>query len=377
MSRLAPSIAILIAASSGLPALAADYGEEWGGMEFRNSYQSYEPKDWNDLGEQGDGLHFETGLRYWYSLGTQNFGLGSSDMSTSDTAHNGELHLRIDDDATRTYVKGLAGYSAAISGDYETFSGSGGAIVDGQVGYAGADFGWHAFGDQNGTGVGGFIGYQYWNDSPRSERDNYATITSADDISYDEDTGQWSFGMDGVERNIDMNLLRLGFSGKVKAGDMFDVSAEVAAVPYVNIAGQLGGSGLDPASTQGPCNTLPPGACDPVFLRTSPLTIEGSGYGAMGELMLGVTPVENLTFRIGGRAWYLQGTYDATYTAVQVTRPQLQPDIDDPDSDDPGDMIPPDPLYSAPQVQRDDYIATNNPWSMFRYGLLAELTYSF
>jgi len=381
MSRLAPSIAILIAASLGAPALAADPGEDWnGGMEFRSGYQTYEPKDWTDLGEEGDGIHIETGLRYWYSMGSQSFGIGSSEGTTEDTAHNGELYLRIDDDATSTYVKGIAGYSAAITGDYTTLSGTSGEIIDGQVAYAGADFGWNVFSDKHGSGVGGFVGYQFWNDSPRSERDNYAVVSSADDITYNEDTGAWSFGMDGVERNIDMHLLRLGFSGKVKVADTFDISAEVAAVPYASISGQLGGTGTDVGPFPlGPCNVVAPGTCpgDPLDVRTSPLTIDGHGYGAMGELMVGMTPVENLTFRIGGRAWYLEGTYDATYTGASITAPQLQPEVDDPDSDDPADTIPPDPLYSAPQVSGDDYISTNNPWSVFRYGIVAELTYSF
>lgn len=384
MSRLAPSIAILIAASLGSQAFAADPGEQWdGGMDFRGGYQSYQPKDWNDLGEQGDGIHFETGLRYWYSMGSQSFGLDGDDSGTSDTAHNGELYLRIEDDATSTYLKGIAGYSAAITGDYTTTLGdisNSGGIVDGHVAYAGADFGWHALSDGQGSGVGGFIGYQYWNDSPRSERDNYAIITSADDITSRPDTGVWSFGVDGVERNIDMQMLRLGLSGRAKTG-MFDISAEVAAVPYTSISGLAGGMGDDPSSSYGPCDVVAPGSCplnfDPVFLRTSALNIEGHGYGAMGELMVGVTPVENLTFRVGGRAWYLEGVYDASYSGVWVTRPQLQPEIDDPESDDPLDTIPPDPLYSNPIVERDDYISTNNPWSVFRYGLLAEVTYSF
>jgi hypothetical protein len=62
---------------------------------------------------------------------------------------------------------------------------------------------------------------------------------------------------------------------------------------------------------------------------------------------------------------------------VNITPPQQQPNVDDPNSDDPLVTIPADPLYSPPKVAGDDYISTNNPWSMFRYGLLAELTYSF
>jgi len=380
MSRLAPSLVILVVASFGAPAFAADPSEGWdSGADIRGGYQTYEPKDWTTAGEADDTLHIETGLRYWYSMGSQSFGIGSSEGTTEDTAHNGELYLRIEDDATSTYIKGIAGYSAAITGEYTTLSDTSGDIVDGQVAYAGADFGWNAFSDKQGSGVGGFIGYQFWNDSPRSERDNYAVVTSAADVPYDQDTGEWSFGMDGVERNIDMQMLRLGFSGKVKVANTFDISAEVAAVPYTMISGQLGGTGTDLPSMPFPgCNVIPPGTCGlPLDVRTSPRTIDGHGYGAMGELMVGMTPVENLTFRIGGRAWYLEGTYDATYTRASITAPQQQAPVDDPNSNDPADTIPPDPLYSAPQVTTDDYITTNNPWSVFRYGVVAELTYSF
>jgi len=85
----------------------------------------------------------------------------------------------------------------------------------------------------------------------------------------------------------------------------------------------------------------------------------------MGEVMLGITPIENLTFRVGGRAWYLQGTADNTYTALSLTDPS-----DSDDSEDPNYDIP-------PTVANQGIIETANPFSLFRYGLLAELTYSF
>jgi hypothetical protein len=77
-----------------------------------------------------------------------------------------------------------------------------------------------------------------------------------------------------------------------------------------------------------------------------------------------VHPTENITVRLGGRAWYLQGTVDATYTAAQIGNPTDGPDVD-PDLD------------QAPIFVNGGFIETNNPFSMLRYGLLAELTYSF
>ena len=94
----------------------------------------------------------------------------------------------------------------------------------------------------------------------------------------------------------------------------------------------------------------------------------------MAEIMAGIHPTENLTLRVGGRAWYVEGTYDATYSGATVTPPQYQ-EIEDPDN--PGTFIPADPPYGPPTVAVEDFIDTENPFKLFRYGLLAELTYSF
>ncbi len=371
MSRLAPSIAILIAASAGLPAIAADPGEDWGAeMDFRSGYQTYEPKDWTNLGEEGDGIHFETGLRYWYSMGTQNFEASGEPFQSSDVAHSGEAHLRIDDDATATYLKGWFGYTAAISGEYEDPNGVG-DIVDGTMAYAGADFGWNMFNDGQGNGAGGFVGYNYWNNSPRSTRANFTTAQSAGDVSYDPDSGIWGLPGDSMDDRIEYHMLRLGLSGKAEFNNLFDISAEVAAVPYASVGGVLGGhdAGLDGFLGPYPgCALGDP--CSPYIFKGSETEVEGWGYGAMGEIMAGIHPTENLTIRLGGRAWYVQGTYDATWREVVVTPPVEQP----PEGDPPA---PPDPLYSAPDLSQGYVISTENPFSAFRYGLLAELTYSF
>lgn len=371
MSRLAPSIAILIAASAGLPAIAADPGGDWGGeMDFRSGYQSYEPRDWNDLGEQGDGIHIETGLRYWYSMGSQSF-VESSEGSfeTSDTAHSGEAFASISDDATATYAKAWIGYSGVITGEFDAPPGSG-EIVDGTIGYAGADFGWNMFNDGQGNGLGGFVGYNYWYNSPRTYRSSYTTANAAGDVSYNEDTGDWSVGGDSVDDRIQYNMLRLGLSGKAEFNNFFDISAEVAAVPYATVNGQLGGHNPSPGGAFGGSGCALGDPCFTETLKASPTDVNGWGYGAMAELMAGIKPTENLTIRLGGRAWYLEGTYDATWREVTITPPIEQPPVGDPPA-------PPDPLYSAPGLSSQRWITTGNPFSAFRYGLLAELTYSF
>lgn len=349
MSRLATSLAILMAAL-GTPALAADWGESWRDSSFRGSL---EPKDWSGYGDTDDGLNFEVGIRYWYALGSQTFETWAGDSTTEDAAHIGELHLRIDDNVTRTYAKAWAGYSMAINGDFDSPVGSG-EVIDGQVGYVGADFGWNAFGDGNGTGIGGLIGYAYWNDSPRTDRSNFVTAESGDDLTYDPTTGQIFFPGDSEDTDININALRLGLSGRAELNDMFDVSAEVAAVPYATIGGIMGNHQVSSGTTA---------LGNPNFVKTSATEVEGWGYGAMGELMFGIEPVDNLVLRLGGRAWYLQGTYDATYTAAQIG--------------DPVDTEPNGTYDTPPTMLNQGYIETRNPFSMLRYGLIAELTYAF
>ena len=372
MSRLAPSIAILIVASTGLPALAADYGEDPGAdMDFRSSYQSYEPKDWNDLGEQGDGIHIETGLRYWYSMGSQSFQETSEGtFETSDTAHSGEAFLKIEDDATATYGKAWLGYAGAVSGDF-TNPNTSGDIIDGKIGYAGVDFGYNMFNDGNGTGAGGFIGYNYWNNSPRAARTNFATAETAADIPYSEDTGEWSLPGDSKDDMIDYHMLRLGLSGQAKFGNFFDLSAEIAAVPYAKLHGILGGHDAGFGNDLGPFSGCALGdPCPSYTFKGSETSINGWGYGGMAEIMAGFHPTENLTLRLGGRAWYIQGTADATWREITVIPPIEQPPTGNPPA-------PPDPLYSAPSMGSAHIISTENPFSAFRYGLLAEITYAF
>ena len=376
MFRLLPCVALFAAMVATAPALAADWGmDDFGdGGSLRGSFFE-EPRDWSGMGDEDDALEFEFGLRYWYSWGAQSFSVDGSSVDTNDTTHLGELHLRIDDASTRSYLKGIAGYSIAISGDYTTPLSSG-SITGGQVAYAGADFGWYAAGDGD-SGVGFLAGYQYWNDSPRTDRDNYALVSSADDVSYNEDTGDWSVGADGVEREIKIHALRLGLTARAEVADVFDISAELAAIPYASIGGIMGGGVPEGSFSGSGCDVLPPGGCAPVDVRTSEVGIEGWGYGGTAEVVAGFRPAENIKISFGGRAWYLQGTYDATYSAAQITAPQQQPEVDDPDSADPADTIPPDPLYSAPQVTTEDYIDTNNPFSMLRYGLFAGISYAF
>ena len=100
-------------------------------------------------------------------------------------------------------------------------------------------------------------------------------------------------------------------------------------------------------------------------VMSSPTSIYGWGYGAMAEVLVGVHPTENITVRFGGRAWYLQGNVDATFSEATIGDPS-DSDVANPPNND-----------TAPAFANQSYISTTNPFSLFRYGLLAELTYRF
>jgi hypothetical protein len=209
------------------------------------------------------------------------------------------------------------------------------------------------------------VGYMYWNDSPNTTRANFTTATSSGDIGFDPDTGETFIPMDSAPNNIDVHALRLGLQGRAEFGDIVDLNVELAGVPYAKINGTLG------------AHEIPPTCCTPLgnltSVMSSPTEIDGWGYGAMGELMVGVRPIENLTFRLGGRAWYLQGTYDATFSRATIGDPT---DSNPPDPGPPPEENPPN-YDTPPAFANQGFIVTANPFSMLRYGLLAELTYSF
>lgn len=362
MSRSAVSIAAIVAVIAS-PALAADWSGDWG-SDMRGSFTD-EPKDWAGLGNEDDALGFEVGLRYWYSMGEQSYGSTNGTTSSTDTTQTGELHLRIEDHSSNTFVKGIAGYSFATTGSYEGPLTSG-DVVDGVVGYAGADFGWNVIGDNNGSGIGGLVGYMRWNNSPDTGRNSFTTATSGSDISYDPTTGQTFVPGDSVEDQVSVDMLRLGIEGKAKIGDMFDISGELVAVPYAKIGGTVGvddpmfNTDVYSGSAQVPYQDQYGNVS---WMRSSPTSIDGWGYGAMAEAWVGIHPMQNLTFRLGGRAWYLQGTADATFTAAQIGNP--------------GDSEPDGTYDSDPSFVNQGYIETNNPFSLLRYGVLAEMTYAF
>lgn len=397
MPVLAVGLATLMLAA---PGLGADYSNS-GGFDAGESsgLRSGFASDWDNT-DTGSPLSFELGLRYFYSWGAQSFTLNSTlatdvhgAMKESDQSQAAEAHFRIDDASTKTYVKGLGGMAFQTTGTATDSTGTS-AVSNGKIQYLGADIGYSLLGDaKSGATFGPFAGYMYWNDSPNTYSDNYAAVSSAADVSYDQSNGQTSFAGSSSPNDINLNMLRLGLSGKANLGPMFDISGEVAAVPYARITGVLGaGSGMstgglvsyDNQSSVGPHGLT--GAYNIHDIQSSPTSIDGWGYGAMGEAMFGFHPTSNLAIRLGGRAWYVQGTADATFSRASIGDPtdSVQPVAGtpaDPTTTPPTPAVPPQlnsPNFdTAPSFSNQTYITRANPFSLFRYGVLAELTYSF
>jgi hypothetical protein len=305
------------------------------------------PTDWSAQAKT-DPLTFEAGLRYWYSMGSQSTSLGGGKYTSNDKTHILEAHLRIDDHSTNTFLTANAGYSFAISGDYNA-NGVQDTVAGGQVGYAGADFGWMPFGSpDNGVGLGGLIGYQYWNDSPDMGRGTFYNISSVNDVSWSSTTGAYSVSGNSQSNNLNINMLRLGLTARANLGPM-DIDAQLAGIPFAKVNGVLGAASF-PTYSNGGVDYYP----------SSPVALDGYAYGAAGQIMIGFHPTEHMTFRIGARAQYLTGSTDATYTVAGVTPPAFN-----------------GTNYDPPTVSTQSYIQKNTPFSILRYGALAEASWTF
>ncbi len=323
MTRFFHGAVAVLALCAATPALSADY------LDYPDLRPSY-PQGWEN-GE--DSIRFEFGARYWYAWGGQDASFdaapyGTVDVNVRDQSHIGELHGKIEDIATQTYVAARGGLSLHTTGTWDISPAGSGAIGrNSRIGYAGADFGWLPLGTmENGFAFGGLVGYHYWKDAPDIGTGQYATAF---------DAGFMPTALGEARDDFDIHALRLGLRGAADF-DMFDLQAEVAAVPYAKVTGTLGGNSPGGYNFGVPVN------------ENAPTTFSGSGHGVMAEGLVGFHPTENMTLRLGGRLWYLEGQLDAEFNGTAAG-------------------IGPVPTMILPSTYA----------SVFRYGLLAELTGRF
>ena len=308
--RILPISVAIAAACFAAPAFAADWEEDG----FREGY----PDDWE---MPGDVLNFEIGIRYWYAMGTQEITAFGAEHSVGDQSHIVEGHVRIEDDSTSTYVKALGGYAGLITGTFTTPTVTDADIQGGIIGYAQADVGWMPLGS-DAFRIGGLAGYQYWNDSPSMGRANFTTAT----------------GGDSEENSFATQSFRLGLTSKVDLGEMVDLTAEVAAVPFGWVNGTFGAHEVANIVI-GPTT----------YQKSSATTVNGRLWGVQSELMLGVHPTDKLTVRVGGRAWYLTGPVEATFSMAEVGNPSNE----------------------------QSFIGELENFTLMRFGAVAELSYRF
>ena len=325
MKRSLQGAVAVLAVSTALPVFAADY------PILRPGF----PDDWQQTEENP--LRFETGIRYWYSIGEQKHQIDTFTQTIDTQTSSGEAFVRIDDKSTRSYLEATGGYGIAHAGSYSTNGGANLDLPAARLGYVGADFGWLPFGNDTAS-VGMLIGYQYLNDSPDTGRASFRVTPTV----VDNGGGVYSIGGGGDSEinNFEIHTLKLGFAGKADFGG-FDLLGEAAAIPYAWVSGTYGAFEI-PGQT-------------PAFRQASATTVNGHAYGASGKLMVGFHPTENLTIRVGGRATYLTGQYDATFDAVRLVPNGVNP----------------------PTLATQRYITNNNPFSMLRYGALFELAGAF
>ena len=258
MSRLISVVGLFVGLAA-TSALAADYPDM-----MRGSY----PASW-DMSDEGDPLGFEFGVRYFYSAGFNEMTIAGAYHNIQDTKHAVEVHGRIDDFSTGTFLKGYAGYSGVGGGSHNTpLTGGTVAIDSGTLAYALVDFGYLGFGTEAFT-FGPFVGYQFVNAGS-------STAAPAESV------------------NAEYHMVRLGVAARAELGDQLDLSAELAINPYADLSGGL----------------------------STGAVIQSTLVGVSGEAMVGYHATDNITVRAGGRAWYLTDSFGAgggsSYSSLRV-----------------------------------------------------------
>lgn len=272
MSRVLTGLAVAVLASAATaPALAADWATGYD-PTFRPAYPV-------DMAPMDDSLDFEAGIRYFYGMGGQQTNIASNGdrYHVDDRSHFLEVHGLIEDHSTDTYVQGNLGFAAAIDSELQHPRYGAVNLSGGNVAYGGADFGYLPLKTDN-FSLGGFVGYQYLNESPEMGR-----------IPYLLEGG----GGDSSSNQLEVHGLRLGVTARADVNDTIDFRVDAAAIPYASLSGTYG--------------SYDAGSVFPGTIQGSAGQISGHLYGGAMEAMVGFKPTENFAIRAGVRGYYLTG----------------------------------------------------------------------
>lgn len=282
MSRLLTGLAVgLLSAAASGQAIAADWAVQQEPM-FKPAYPV-------DMMPYEDSLDFEAGIRYFYGMGGQRATIFGQSYSGDNSGHFGEIHGKIDDSSTNTYVQGNVGYAAATDGTYETPTSLGTqSSTVGTIAYGGADFGYLPVNTES-FALGGFVGYQYLNESAYMGRSPYLMESG---------------GGSSEPNSLEVHGLRLGATARADINDVFDIRVDAAAIPYASLSGTYGAFDLT--------------SIDSTVSQGNAPQISGNLYGGALEAMVGFKPNENFAIRAGVRGYYLTGP---TETYVEARDP--------------------------------------------------------
>lgn len=307
---------LIIAAAALAFGAGAVQAADWGVSSYEEPvFKPAYPVDYT----YDDPLTFEAGLRYFYGTGGQRSTIAGLGFNADDSSHFLELHGRIDDRSTSSFVSGHVGYAAIIDGTYRTPTSGGTMTTDsGRIAYGAADFGYLPLRNES-FGLGGFIGYQYLNESIDMGRASFMTGVG---------------GGDSQSNLLEVHGLRLGVTAEADINDVFDVRINAAAIPYASLTGTYG--------------AFDARAIDPTVTPGNAASISGHLYGGAVDAMIGFSPTPNVTIRAGARGYYLTGPTE-TYFEVR----------------DPSDPS-----------RAQGFISSGNT-ELFRWGPVVELTASF
>jgi outer membrane protease len=252
---------------------------------------------------------FETGLRYWYSGGSQRFSFANMMPFSGDptssldwralTAHSGEVFARLDHRPTGFFVKGVIGLGVTTSGQMDDldflvyqarFSDTTSRVKGDTFVFGIVDVG-YAFSPAPGVRVGGFVGYHYW----REKSTAYGLVCNFYDPFFGScpAAGTLQVGYDTAVISYEptWHAVRIGIEGRMNFAERWSISGEVAGVPYAALKNKDSHLLRQVVTDLGPA---------PNIISTS-----NSGFGVEADLFVNYALTENIEIGAGVRYWGL------------------------------------------------------------------------
>ena len=284
--------------------------------------------------ELGVGLVYTTGQTDWnHDASTAGLGNPASELiyeelDTLALEFNGRVSLRrLGSGFSKSFVRGNVGFDVD-SGDGNLrdddwqvgqvlFSSTDSEIPGTDLFYLPADVGHEmlTFGEGRGS-LALFMGYSYWTEENEAYG-AYNRLTGAQAIST---------AIRVINNKVEWHSFRLGALAEFSLNDRLNLTADVAFIPYADMHNE------DSHLLRGDLGAVPN------------IVMDGSGLGFQGEVGLAYDVTQNWVAALGFRYWNLQGDGDIVFSANTPT-----------------------PSTALPL----------NDFDTFRYGISADLIYSF